>query len=37
MGRDTRVKAVFHHSDPNQHAQVVGNVENLLADETIGP
>lgn len=29
------MKAVFHHSDSEQHAQIVGNVENLLADETI--
>ena len=29
------MKAVFHHSDANKHSQVVGNIENLLDDDTI--
>ena len=31
------MKVVFHHSDndPQLHERVVGNIENLLADETL--
>ncbi|MFC7139898.1 DsrE family protein [Halosimplex aquaticum] len=29
------MKAVFHHSDADKHSQVLGNVENLLDDDTL--
>jgi len=35
MRLNTRVKAVFHHSDSTQHTQVGGTVENLFPHETI--